>query len=242
MPGPTEFRPPKYLASFGRRRVRGLKESEQALFDTLLPKISITLPQKGMLTPESLLPGKKAYFLEIGFGAGEHLVGRAGREPEAGFIGSEVFLNGLGAFLRQVEKGRLSNVRLFTEDARLLLETLPDASLDGIYILFPDPWPKRRHHKRRILSHRTLDQLARLLKPGAFLQLGTDDVPYLRWMLAHMLERKDFEWLAKEPSGWDAPAGHVTTRYQKKAQTQGRRGYFLRYIKRDSQASASRVG
>jgi tRNA (guanine-N7-)-methyltransferase len=225
---PTPPTLPRFLPSFGRRRMRGLKASEQALFDSLLPQLEIRV-QEGA-DPRQLFPGKEQFYLEIGFGAGEHLLSRALAEPEAGFIGSEVFLNGLGAFLRHVDKARPGNIRLFTSDARLLVEAIPTSALGGIYILFPDPWPKLRHHKRRLISHAFLSELARVIRPGGFLHLATDDVPYLRWMLCHMLEREEFCWQAQTPKDWDAPEGHIPTRYERKAHAQGRRGYFLNYI------------
>jgi tRNA (guanine-N7-)-methyltransferase len=172
-------------------------------------------------------------WLEVGFGAGEHLAAQAERHREISFIGCEVFENGIVQMLRQMERLRLDNVRLFADDARLLMEALPSASVDRVFILFPDPWPKRRHAKRRILSRETLDALAVIMRDGAELRLATDDRNYLCWILEQVTDHSAFEWLARRPSDWrERPEDWPLTRYEKKARAAGRAPFFLRSRRR----------
>src|SRR5205085_6025200 len=156
----TEIEPDRRRL-YGRRRGRPLRPGQQQLFETLLPQLAITLPETGRLDPRPLFPaGASAVWLEIGFGGGEHLAEQAARHPEIGFIGSEVFENGVAKLLAEIDRRRLGNVRLFANDARPLIEALAPASIGRVFILFPDPWPKQRHHKRRLVAAPTLDCLA----------------------------------------------------------------------------------
>ncbi len=174
-----------------------------------------------------------AVWLEIGFGNGEHLAEQARRHPEVGFIGSEVFVNGIAALLRHIERLGLTNVRIFDDDARLLLTSLPEASITRAFLLFPDPWPKARHAKRRFVGPANLAILANLLADSAELRIATDDPGYTRWTLQHLSDRAEFSWLARRPSDWrDPPADWVETRYQRKAVAAGRRPIFLRFERR----------
>jgi tRNA (guanine-N7-)-methyltransferase len=174
-----------------------------------------------------------AVWLEIGFGNGEHLAEQARRHPEIGFIGSEVFVNGVAALLRHIEWLGLTNVRIFDDDARLLLTSLPEASIARAFLLFPDPWPKARHAKRRFVGRANLAILANLLADGAELRIATDDPGYARWTLRQLSDRTEFSWLARKPSDWrDPPADWVETRYQRKAVAAGRRPVFLRFERR----------
>ncbi len=231
MPKAPQQEVPKYLASFGRRQVRGIKPTQKELFDTLLPEIEISIPASGNIKPAALFPEAEKIYLEIGYGGGEHLAGRAAQEKTAGFIGCEVFTNGIAKCLQHIHNEQLSNVKLFMDDARLLLEALPDNSLDGVYILFPDPWPKSRHHKRRIINPATLVLLARLIRRGGFLRIATDHMEYLRWIFCQMLPNTDFVWPAKGPESWQPFAQHVPTRYETKARKQGKVPVFLEYIR-----------
>lgn len=157
-----------------------------------------------------------------------------------GFLGSEVFENGVARLLGEIRRRRLSNIRVLVDDARLLLAALPDRSLGRAFILFPDPWPKERHHKRRIVSTATLDQLARTLREGAELRLATDDVGYLRWMLERAPVHPAFEWLARGPGDWRTrPVDWPATRYEFKALASGRIPYFLR-LRRKPELSLAR--
>ena len=196
--------------------MRGLRGTQAERMETLLPKIQITLPEEG----EVKLPNKPVW-LEIGYGAGEHMAGQAKANPNVHYIGCEVFTNGIAAALGHIEKHDLKNVQLFIDDARLLLEKLPDACLERVYILFPDPWPKKKHNKRRIVNEATLEILHRVMKPGARLRLATDDKQYAIWILVKMMEQQTegrFRWLAESAKDWyPAPKDHLTTRYEAKA-------------------------
>jgi tRNA (guanine-N7-)-methyltransferase len=205
----------------------GQAERKQAL----LPQLAVTLPATGALDPAALFdPPRRAVWLEIGFGGGEHLAEQAERRPETGFIGCEVFENGIVKLLGEVERRGLSNVRVFTEDARLLLTTLPAASIERVFVLFPDPWPKARHHKRRLITPATLDRLAVIIAEGGELRLATDDPGYLGWMLETATAHAAFRWLARRPADWrERPPDWPATRYEQKARAAGRPPAFLRF-------------
>jgi tRNA (guanine-N7-)-methyltransferase len=205
------------LASYGRRRGRRLRVGKQALFDTLLPELQIALPE-GQLNPVSLFTGKKSFWLEVGFGGGEHLAHQAQLHPNVGLIGCETYINGIAGLLAQISEHQSDNIRVYTDDARLLIDKLPNRSLEKIFILYPDPWPKARHHKRRLISTKFLDSLARVMKPGAELRLATDYADYCTWMLERLLSHSDFTWRAKGANDWlNPPADWISTRYEQKA-------------------------
>jgi len=195
----------------------------------VLPALRFDVPESGALDPASLFPVPPAdVWLEIGFGAGEHLADQAARHPEVGFLGAEVFENGVVRLLAEIGRRELANIRVLLDDARLLLEALPARSLGRVFILFPDPWPKLRHHKRRMVSPGTLDALARIMKDGAELRLATDDVGYLRWMLELAPTHPAFEWQARRPEDWRRrPEDWPETRYERKAKAAGRSPFFL---------------
>jgi tRNA (guanine-N7-)-methyltransferase len=227
----------RFRSVYGRRRGRKLRIGQQALKETLLPELAFALPEAGGVDPAALFAGPpREIWLEIGFGGGEHLAAQAAAHPEVGLIGSEVFENGIVKLLGEVSRRDLANVRLFPDDARLLIARLPEASLGRAFILFPDPWPKQRHHKRRMVSAATLDALARAMRDGAELRLATDDVEYLRWMLERAPVHPDFEWLARRPEDCRVrPADWPQTRYEAKAIAAGRRPAFLRLRRRPRQ-------
>ncbi|HKY94610.1 MAG TPA: tRNA (guanosine(46)-N7)-methyltransferase TrmB [Kiloniellales bacterium] len=215
---------------YGRRKGRPLRASLSRLIAERLPAYVFDLPEAGLLDPQSLFThGPRAIWLEIGFGGGEHLAWQAVNNPHVGLIGCEIFLNGIATALRALEEAKATNVRLWPEDVRPLLERLAPRSLDRVLILFPDPWPKARHHRRRLINDHTLDQLARLLRPGGELRLATDDEDYLVWMLDHLWRRRDaFRWTAESAKDWrtrDWPE----TRYETKARAAGRQPTFLTY-------------
>jgi tRNA (guanine-N7-)-methyltransferase len=197
------------------------------------------LPAQGRLDPAALFASPpEAVALEIGFGAGEHLVWQAAAAPRQGFIGCEVFENGVVKLLADIKRQGVGNIRLFIDDARLLLAALPEAVLARVFILFPDPWPKLRHHKRRIVAPATLDLLAAALIDGGELRLATDDPGYLRWMLEHTTRHRAFTWLARRPGDWrERPADWPATRYEGKARAAGRRPVFLRFRRRPRAAA-----
>ncbi|MDX1540853.1 MAG: tRNA (guanosine(46)-N7)-methyltransferase TrmB [Geminicoccaceae bacterium] len=172
-------------------------------------------------------------WLEIGFGAGEHLAATAAARPEIGFVGCEPFVEGVAKLLAQRARLGLDNLRLVVDDARLLLDLLPDASLERIYVLFPDPWPKTRHHKRRIVNPTTALAFGRLLRPAGEVRLATDDMAYARVMLMCLLDRPEFEWTAERAQDWRCrPYDDVPTRYEQKATAAGRRSLYFRFRRR----------
>ncbi|MDE2166055.1 MAG: tRNA (guanosine(46)-N7)-methyltransferase TrmB [Alphaproteobacteria bacterium] len=218
---------------YGRRRGRKLRAGRRALMATLLPHLGVELPAAGLVDPRALFPAASDVWLEIGFGAGEHLATQARAHSAVGLIGAEVFENGIAKLLAAIERERLANVRLFIDDARLLLARLPEASLGRAFILFPDPWPKERHKKRRIVATETLDRLARALRPGAELRLATDDPDYAAWMAAAVAAHPDFLELARGEGGWAGrPADWPPTRYEQKAVAAGRTPRFFRLARR----------
>src|SRR5438477_8240667 len=224
-----ESLPPGRL--YGRRRARPLRPGQRRLQQDLLPRLTINLPESVPLDPRLLFPMPvRDVWLEIGFGAGEHLAEQAERHPEIGIIGCEVFEDGIVRLLGEVARRSLGNIRLFADDARLLLAALPPSSTGRVFILFPDPWPKRRHHKRRLVAPATLDLLAVAMSDEAELRLATDDRDYLAWLLEHTIAHPDFVWLARRPSDWrEHPWDWPATRYEAKARAAGRSPAFLRF-------------
>ena len=185
--------------------------------DTLLPAIAVPDPKAGAVDPRALMPDAKEVWLEIGFGGGEHMAAQAARRPDALVIGCEPFLNGVASALRHVEEGDLKNVRIHADDARDLVDALPDASVDRVLILFPDPWHKARHNKRRLIQDETAQALARILKPGGRLRFVTDWKDYADWALERLGRTPGLRWLAEEADDWRvAPPDHVVTRYEEK--------------------------
>jgi tRNA (guanine-N7-)-methyltransferase len=212
--GPKPSRAGGPLRSYGRIQSRPVKPRQAALMETLAPKIATP---EGPVDPKALMPEATETWLEIGFGGGEHLAAQAARHPDVLIIGAEPFVNGFASALRHVDEGALTNVRLLHGDARDLLERLPDESLSRVFILFPDPWPKARHHKRRILQSEVLVELARTLQPGGRLRFATDVAGYADWALEKVLASGLFDWPARTADDWRAPpADHVTTRYEVK--------------------------
>ena len=175
-------------------------------------------------------PGLSAVWLEVGFGGGEHIAAQARAQPDVGLIGCEPFVNGLASLLALIDEGDIDNIRLHDDDARLLMDCLADASVDRMFLLFPDPWPKARHHKRRFVNPAALDACARILADGAELRLATDDMAYCRWMLEHLQRHEAFRWMAQGPEDWrQRPDDWPETRYEAKARRQGRAPAFLIY-------------
>ncbi len=205
------------LRSYGRIKTRAIKPRQEALLESLLPQIAVPDRAAGPIDVSALMPGAAAVWLEIGFGGGEHLAGQAALHPDALMIGAEPFLNGVASAVRHVHEAGLTNVRLLQGDARALADALPDACLDRVIILFPDPWPKTRHHKRRIVQPEFLSVLARLLKPGGTLRFATDVAGYADWALERLIAAPEFEWTAQSAADWRIPPrDHLTTRYETK--------------------------
>jgi tRNA (guanine-N7-)-methyltransferase len=218
----------------GRRRGHKLRTGQQRLLDTVLPEQRATIAGIAASGPQAIFPRPlDQIWLEVGFGGGEHVAWQAAAQPQIGIIGCEVFQTGIATLLARLDREPRDNVRIVDDDARLLLDALPDQSLGRVFILFPDPWPKTRHHKRRIVSPTTLAALSRTMIDGAELRLATDDLAYLRVMLELAPAHPDFEWLARRPQDWrERPADWPQTRYEAKAIEQGRRPAFLRLRRR----------
>jgi tRNA (guanine-N7-)-methyltransferase len=216
---------------YGRSKGRPLRAGQAELVERLLPQISV--PAEGPIGASSLFGDERPLHFEIGFGAGEHLAYRADLLPDHGFIGAEPFLNGVAAALGHVRGKHLANVRLHHGDALAVLDRLPDASLSFVYLLHPDPWPKARHAKRRMVNPGPLDLIAAKLAPGGELRLGTDDPVYCRWAMMVMGGRADFEWLAERARDFLVrPGGWPETRYEAKARREGREVWYFRYRRR----------
>ena len=221
--------------SFGRRRGRRLSENKKRLLATVLPRFALPLPP-----PASVLPEPRTVFdgavrdiwLEIGFGAGEHLAGQALKHPDVGFIGCEPYVNGVAALIACIESLDLGNIRIFGDDARLLLPHLPDACLGRIFLLFADPWPKLRHVDRRFIARPALDELARILRPGGTFLFASDHPGYVRWTLWQVAHHPAFAWPAQGPQDWrQPPAGWIETRYEAKAKAAGAVCTYLEFVR-----------
>jgi tRNA (guanine-N7-)-methyltransferase len=217
----------------GRRWARGLTDRQgEALavrLPALRPNVAASAPA---CLPQLFSCEVDDVWLEIGFGGGEHLAWQAEANPRVGFIGCEPFFNGAAKLLCEIEDRGLSNVKIHDDDARPLLGWLPEASIGRAFILFPDPWPKRRHWKRRFVNLETLAALARAIRPGGELRFATDSPPYARAALALMRRRPDFCWLAEAPGDWrERPADWPSTRYEQKAVRAGRKPCYLRFTR-----------
>lgn len=215
---------------FGRRKGNKLSARKQELMDDLLPKLLVPLDgiENGQLDPLSLFPaGTRRIWLEIGFGKGEHLSWQAAQHPDVGMIGCEPFLNGVAGLLSDIDEKGLDTIRIYADDARHVMQALPDASLDRIFLLQPDPWPKTRHARRRFVNRYNLDQMARLLVDGGELRISTDHPIYREWVNLVMVERTDFIWTAQRPGDWkQRPDDWPETRYVRKA-LEGDAVYFI---------------
>ncbi|GAA0596035.1 tRNA (guanosine(46)-N7)-methyltransferase TrmB [Caenispirillum bisanense] len=204
---------------YGRRKGKRLKSTRQRLVEDLLPQVAVAEPAEGeTLDLAALFPRPmRAYALEVGFGNGEHLAGWAARHPDIGFIGAEPFINGVGALLVQMEEQGLDNIRVFTDDVRRLLPAIPANALEKVFVLFPDPWPKTRHARRRFINVSNLDLLAERMVDGAELRVASDDMVYVRWSLIQATNHPAFRWTAGKPEDWRQrwPDG-FPTRYEAK--------------------------
>jgi tRNA (guanine-N7-)-methyltransferase len=217
----------------GRRRGKKLSTHQALLLRTVLPRLSLDI-SRPISDAACLFPARpSALWLEIGFGGGEHLAAEALAHPGTGFIGCEFFLNGIAKALALIEARQLSNVRLYNGDARAVFETLPLECLDGAYLLYPDPWPKRRHHGRRFLSDETLSRLARIMRPGSELRFATDIDRNAGWTLARILRSPDFVWAPSGAPDWQKPwKGWSGTRYEAKALRDGRKPAYFTILRK----------
>ncbi|HMP62214.1 MAG TPA: tRNA (guanosine(46)-N7)-methyltransferase TrmB [Phenylobacterium sp.] len=203
-----------HMRSFGRIKSRPIKPRQAALMDSLLPEVRCP---ETPFDPRALAPAATEVWLEIGFGGGEHMAAQAARRPDVLILGAEPFQNGVASALRHMDEQGLTNVRLHDGDVRDLIARLPAASLQRVFILFPDPWPKARHHKRRLLQSELVEDLARVLAAGGRLRFATDWADYADWSLARLLASPHFDWPAARADDWRIPpADHITTRYEEK--------------------------
>jgi tRNA (guanine-N7-)-methyltransferase len=201
---------------YGRRKGPKLSSRQLGLRTDLLPQLALKL--KPGADPRSYFDKVQDVWLEVGFGAGEHLYWQAQQHPNIGLIGAEPYESGTAKLLTRLADAPLSNVRLYEGDGREIIDALPDASIGRFFLLFPDPWPKTRHHKRRFLQMEMLEQLARILKPGAELRFATDDTSYLPFALERLMAHPAFAWTAQGAADWKSrPADWPATRYERKA-------------------------
>ena len=220
-------------AYFGRRKGKPLRPNQERLMGESLGllKLDLQSPPPQSLASLFEVPAK-AIRLEIGFGGGEHLIHRARTNPETGFIGVEPFVNSMAKLLARIEELGLKNIRLYDDDAVEVLDWLPEASIDQIDLLYPDPWPKKRHWKRRFVSQTNLARLHRVLKPGALFCFASDIDTYVNWVLQHIDRHGGFEWTASNASDWLTPfADWPSTRYEAKARREGRSSAYLTFWK-----------
>ena len=217
-------------ALYGRAKGKKLRAHQSELMRDLLPRVEADL--EALRQGRLFAPGRELW-LEIGFGGGEHLLARAGENPDVGFVGCEPFVNGVAKLLAGVEAAGLDNVRVRMDDATALIETAPDAAFSRIYLLYPDPWPKRRQQKRRFVSERNIAALARVLRPGGELRFATDIDDYAGWTLRRFLASPLFAWEARTADDWRRPwAGWAPTRYEAKARAAGRGSAYLTFRRR----------
>jgi tRNA (guanine-N7-)-methyltransferase len=214
-----------YARLYGRSKGKALRKHQAELIDELLPRLSLDLSRPApSVTRET--------HLEIGFGGGEHLIAAATESPDVDFIGCEPFVNGVAKLLARIEEHGLTNIRLHQGDAADVLDWLPDDSVSRIYLFYPDPWPKRRHRKRRFIARDNLDRLARVMHAGAELRFATDIDDYAAWTLARLRAHPAFSWRARRAEDWLAPwPGWTRTKYEAKAMAEGRNPVYLTFVR-----------
>lgn len=229
--GQSERKQRRSEAFFGRRKTKGLSPAQVRRFDELLPKLRLDPKSPQVSDVASLfrhMPEKVV--LEIGFGGGEHLIHQALSNPDVGYIGVEPFVNSMAKALTCIEEASLQNIRLYDEDAVEVLDWLPDGSIDRIDLLYPDPWPKVRHWKRRFVNPPNLDRFARVLKPGGLFHFASDIDTYVSWTLKHCKNHKAFECNSPNQDDWEKPYENwIRTRYEAKAVREGRAPCYLRF-------------
>ncbi len=219
---------------YGRRHGHKLRGRQQLLMREALPRLRIECKREQNLDPRSLFDfSPQETWLEIGFGGGEHLAAQARAHPQTGFIGCEPFINGVAKLIAAIDDECLNNIRIYDDDARDMLESLADGSISRVFLLFPDPWHKKRHNKRRFVSPENLDQLARIMRPGAILRIASDIPDYIRWTMRHIRAHPDFNWLANSPDDWRIrPDDWPSTRYEAKAIREGRTPCYLSFTRK----------
>lgn len=233
--------PQNRLHWYGRRRGHRLRPGRRALIEDLLPRLRLVPPEVGALDlGRAFGRPVRDVWLEVGFGAGEHLAAQAEAHPDVGFVGCEPFVNGVASLLKHVDSRGLANVRVYDDDARRLLPSLPDAAVGRVFALFSDPWPKKRHHRRRFIADDTLDQLARIMKDGGELRIASDHGSYVAWTLQRVTGHPAFHWPARSRRDWtEPPPDWVETRYERKARTLGVKPVYLCFRRRPRDRAAT---
>lgn len=221
---------------YGRRHGKALRKGQIAHLENTLPELAVPdvewadNPDRNPVDLRALFGDDRPVWLEIGFGGGEHLLHQAQTYPDVGIIGCEPFVNGVAMLVPRIAEEGVENARIHMGDARDLLDVLPEASLDKAFLLYPDPWPKARHHRRRFVIEENLRPLARALKPGAEFRIATDIADYVRQTLEVITAMPEFEWLAEGPEDWREPWSDWTrTRYEAKALREGRTPHYLTF-------------
>lgn len=218
---------------YGRRQGHKLRPGQAELVERLLPEISV--PDDGPLDAAALFGADRPLEFEIGFGKGEHMAWQAAQRPDHGFIGCEPFLDGVVGALVKVDEFDLANIRIHMGDAIEVLQRLPDASLERVWLLHPDPWRKARHAKRRFMNAGPIGLIAQKMKPGGEFRFGTDHPVYVRWAMMVMNQSPDFEWLGETPTDFLVrPDDWPETRYEAKARSKGHEVWYFRYRRRGS--------
>ncbi|MGR1581445.1 tRNA (guanosine(46)-N7)-methyltransferase TrmB [Thalassobius sp. S69A] len=222
---------------YGRFKGKGLRDSQQRYLDEDLQKLSPGAvsweqnPERTKLDLEALFQGRDVW-LEVGFGGGEHMVHQAQQNPQVGFIGCEPYINGVAMLLGKIRDAGCDNIRIHPGDARDMFDVLPEQSISRAFLLYPDPWPKKRHHRRRFVTPEHLKPLHRVLKPGAIFRVATDIPDYVRQTLEEV-PKAGFDWLAERPDDWRQPWGDwISTRYEQKALREGRTPHYLTFVRR----------
>lgn len=220
-------------AFFGRRRGKPVRPQQAVALEKGLTRFGLDLATPAPADLRTLFEADVSKVrLEIGFGAGEHLRHIAANNPDAGFIGVEPFVNGMAKMTTVLDEKPLANIRLYDDDATRLLDWLPEASLDGIDLFYPDPWPKKKHWKRRFVNTANLDRFARALKPGGRFRFASDIDTYVNWTLLHCRAHGSFEWQAADAKDWHTPyEGWTRTRYEAKAIRENRTPAYLTFVR-----------
>ena len=220
----------RHGAFFGRRKGHPLHARQAELFETLLPRLAVDLSKPALDLGVLFSAPVDDIHVEIGFGGGEHLIARTQADPRTGFIGAEPFVNGMAKALAAIDEQKLGNIRLHHDDAVELLDWLPAGSIGRIDLLYPDPWPKRRHWKRRFVNSDNIARLARALRAGGEFRFATDWANYAEWTLARLTRSEAFTWTAERADDWRKPWPDFTqTRYEAKAIGEGRVPCYLRF-------------
>lgn len=219
---------------YGRFKGKGLRKSQEAYLDEDLAKLSPgkvdwdVNPEREKIDLKALF-GDRDVWLEVGFGGGEHMVHQAVNNPDVGFIGCEPYINGVAMLLGKIREAEADNIRVHPGDARDMFDVLPEQSISRAFLLYPDPWPKKRHHRRRFVTPEHLEPLAKVLKPGAIFRVATDIEDYVRQTLEEV-PKAGFEWLAERPADWREPwEDWISTRYEQKALREGRKPHYLTF-------------